>query len=90
MKIRLSVMLAGDVQGVGFRYFVKRIANSLNVFGWVRNLPDGRVEIVAEGKKEDVDKFIEFCKKGNVHAKIEEITLNQEEFKGEFDSFQIR
>jgi acylphosphatase len=90
MMIRWSVLVLGEVQGVGYRYFVKRIADSLNVFGQVKNRLDGSVEIVAEGNENAVDKFIEICKKGSPHSKIERVVINQEEFKGEFKDFQIK
>lgn len=53
-----QVFYAGRVQGVGFRYSVKRIAAGYEVVGWVRNLPDGRVELQAEGERGEVDAFL--------------------------------
>ncbi|MCG2712954.1 MAG: acylphosphatase [Candidatus Omnitrophica bacterium] len=53
-----SIFYSGIVQGVGFRYQSRTIALSMNIRGWVRNLPDGRVEIVAQAQKSDLDDFI--------------------------------
>jgi acylphosphatase len=57
-SIRKRVVYSGRVQGVGFRYSVQRLAENLPVAGFVRNLPDGTVEVVAEGLSEDVERFL--------------------------------
>jgi len=61
---RVHVFVTGRVQGVFFRAETKSKADSLNLTGWVRNLPDGRVETVFEGEKERVDTMIEWCRQG--------------------------
>ena len=55
---RVSMIVSGRVQGVGFRYFVQDIAEDMRITGWVRNLPDGTVEIDAEGKADILETFI--------------------------------
>jgi len=55
---RLTVLFEGSVQGVGFRYTTERVARRFEVTGSVRNLPDGRVEVVAEGQREELDRFL--------------------------------
>ena len=62
----------------------------MGVTGWVRNLPDGRVEAVFEGEKEAVEYMIEFCKRGPPAAKVEKVEVIWEPYKGEFESFTIR
>ena len=57
--ISLQVFYEGRVQGVGFRFTVRHIAKGFDVTGWVRNLPDGSVELIAEGDTAEVDRFIE-------------------------------
>jgi len=57
--IQVHVFYSGTVQGVGFRYTVRHFAAEQELTGWVRNLPDGRVEILVEGKKEDIDRLLE-------------------------------
>ncbi len=56
-SVRRTVMYSGMVQGVGFRYTTRAVASRFNVTGTVRNLPDGRVELVAEGLREELDQF---------------------------------
>ena len=60
--VRGRLVLRGLVQGVGYRYFVLRKAGEFDVTGLVRNLPTGEVEVIAEGKKEEVEKFFEEIK----------------------------
>jgi acylphosphatase len=66
----LRFLVSGSVQGVGFRYFVLRRANSLRVTGWVRNLPDGRVEVVARGTTESLESLASLLREGPPHARV--------------------
>jgi len=61
-RSRIHAIFSGEVQGVGFRYHARNIAEELGVSGWVRNLDDGRVELVAEGKSESLDELIKLLK----------------------------
>jgi acylphosphatase len=88
--VRAHVYVSGIVQGVFFRYETRRIAQELGVKGWVRNLPDGRVEAVFEGEEKTVNEMMEFCRKGPPGARVTGIKVEWEEYKGEFDSFTIR
>ncbi len=90
MKTRTHVYISGHVQGVFFRYETKRNAESLGVRGWVRNLPDGSVECVFEGEKENIEKILEFCKHGPPGANVTDIKINWEDYQDEFDNFHIR
>ena len=90
MKARAHVFVSGRVQGVFFRSEIKYNAASQNVKGWVRNLPDGRVEAVFEGEEEAVKALIEFCKHGPAGARVTNINLRWENFTGEFDDFKVR
>ena len=65
------------------------MADKLGLKGWVRNLPDGRVEVVAEGSKEAIRTLIEFLKRGPPLAKVENIEIREEPYKGEFETFEI-
>lgn len=89
MKARARVLISGLVQGVFFRSFTKEKADSLGVTGWVKNLPDGRVEAVFEGEKEKILKMLELCEQGPPSARVENIQVFWEEFKGEFGDFRI-
>ena len=87
---RAHFFLSGRVQGVCFRSASRNKARSLGIKGWVRNLPDKRVEITAEGEEDKVKKFIEWAKEGPEFAGVENMELYREEYKGEFDRFEIK
>jgi len=90
MKARAHVYVNGMVQGVFFRTETQDEAIRQGVTGWIRNRPDGRVEAVFEGEKETVDKLIEFCKRGPTGARVTNVEIAWEGFKGEFQGFRIR
>lgn len=69
----LHIFVEGRVQGVGYRRFAQKLADSLQVAGWTRNLLDGRVEIFAEGLSDQLDAFCEGLKKGPSFARVSEI-----------------
>lgn len=89
MMMQRHVFISGTVQGVFFRDFVKQKANEFNVFGWVKNISDGRVEGVFVGEEEDVDRLVEECRTGPPHAEVVEIEVLCE-YPGQFESFEIR
>lgn len=84
----VHVFLSGRVQGVGFRRNIKHQADKLRVTGWVKNLPDRRVEIMASGKEEKLEKLIEFCKKGPFLAEVSDIQKEKLTHE-DFDYFSI-
>ena len=88
--VRAHVIISGLVQGVFFRDHTRRRALQLGVTGWVRNLPDGRVEAVFEGDREDVQRLVEWSRQGPPAAKVDDVVVTWGEYKGEFDSFDIR
>ncbi len=90
MKVRAHVFISGRVQGVFFRDNTRQKARQLGVTGWVRNLPDGRVEAVFEGDEDAVKKIIEWCHIGPPAARVDNVEVIYEPYKGEFDSFKIR
>lgn len=67
-----QIFYAGHVQGIGFRYAVKQIAKSFDVTGWIRNLPDGRVELQATGEPRELAGFIEAISNSELRAHIKE------------------
>ncbi|MEO0292972.1 MAG: acylphosphatase [candidate division WOR-3 bacterium] len=87
---RLHIWVSGIVQGVGFRYFTIRQAREIGISGWVRNLPDGRVEIVAEGESWRLKEFLENIKVGPSHATVTKVEVREEEYKKEFEGFEVR
>jgi len=90
VKDRVHVFVSGNVQGVFFRQKTKRQAESLGVNGWVRNLPDGRVEAVFEGEEEAVKKLVEYCHYGPSSAKVTGVDVAWELYRGEFSGFETR
>lgn len=89
MKVRAHVYVTGRVQGVFFRHFTQVQAEKRNVKGWIKNLPDRRVEAVFEGEKEDVEALIEFCHHGPPGAKVKNVEVRWENYTGEFNGFEI-
>jgi acylphosphatase len=87
--VRVHLFIDGLVQGVFFRSTTRSVAKKYSIKGWVKNLPDGRVEVVAEGEEENIQKLIEFCKKGPPGAIVTDVQIIWEEYKGEFDDFKI-
>jgi len=90
MKVRAHVFISGLVQGVFFRHETRLRAIRNDVTGWVRNLPDGRVEAVFEGEKENVEAMIAFCQRGPPGAIVKKIEVKWENPTGEFKDFRIR
>ena len=88
-NVRLHVFISGRVQGVRFRENTLKKANNLGIFGWVKNLPDGRVESVFEGQKEKVEKMLEWSKRGPFFAKVVSLEARDEAYKEEFRNFEI-
>jgi acylphosphatase len=87
--VGVKVLVSGVVQGVGFRYFVLRLANSYGLKGTVRNLPDGRVEIVAEGDRNLIESFLQDVKTGHPYAVVRDMQIEWLPFQGKFQRFDI-
>lgn len=88
--MRVEIVVNGLVQGVGFRYFVIRAANKLNLFGFVKNLPGGEVFAVAEGEKYLLDEFVEKVKIGPMHARVKNFHVEWSDSRNEFNNFEVR
>jgi acylphosphatase len=88
-KGRVHVLIGGRVQGVAYRYFAEKYAISFGITGWVRNLPDGRVEVLAEGGREDIDRFLARLRAGPRLALVDDFEIAWEEPTGEFPDFRI-
>jgi len=87
---RLHAYITGRVQGVGFRYFTMTAAEKYNLTGWVRNLHDGRVEVLAEGKHEDLKYLLQVLRKGPMSAEVRDVNYEFSDATGEFDRFFAR
>jgi len=89
VRIRRTAYFSGHVQGVGFRYTACRVAARFPVTGYVRNLRDGRVELVAEGEAEQVQAFLEAVRNA-MGGYIHEVTTVDAPAEGQFRDFSIR
>jgi acylphosphatase len=86
---RVTQLYSGRVQGVGFRYTVKALVTGFEVAGTVRNLPDGRVELVAEGEKGELDAFLQAVRDSEMGRFIEREDPVWEDAKNEYRGFTI-
>jgi acylphosphatase len=82
-------LVSGRVQGVAFRYYTRKEALHLNLTGWVRNLPDGRVEVWACGEIAAVTKFCDWLSQGPTLAQVIDVQCQTVATRGHFDSFNI-
>ncbi len=89
-KTRIHIFVSGRVQGVMFRASTKKKAKKLGLTGWVRNLSDSRVEATIEGEKQKIEKMTEWLKRGSFLAKVKDIDIEKQEYKGEFEGFEIK
>ncbi len=89
MNVRAHAYVSGRVQGVFFRDFTRRSASALGLKGWVRNLYDGRVEVVAEGEKDTVKSLISILREGPPMSRVENVDVSWEEYTGEFNDFRV-
>ena len=88
-KQRIRIFVKGKVQGVFFRQALKVMAKKNDVFGWVKNLKDGRVEAVLEGNEEKVSRLVEWSHGGPANARVEDVEIRNEKFIGEFSKFDV-
>jgi|TARA_B100001750_G_C15415545_1_gene550079 acylphosphatase len=82
--------VTGRVQGVFFRQATRVTAIKNNVTGWIKNLDDGRVEVLIEGEDKSVDSVIEWCNYGPANSRVDNIQVNTEDYSGKFESFEVR
>ena len=87
---RLSAIVHGMVQGVGFRYYVQRRATSIGVKGWIRNMPDGTVATVAEGSEMELNEFLYMLRKGPSFSHVTKVDVVWGEYQGNFRSFDVK
>lgn len=90
MDRRLHLFLSGRVQGVLFRQSAKEYADERGIRGWIRNAPDGSVEIIVEGQAETLERFLVWAKEGPEFAEVTRVRSEWSEPTGEFDGFEVR
>ena len=88
-SIRYDVAFTGRVQGVFFRATAERLARGFDVAGWVRNEPDGSVRLVAEGRRDELDRFLNAIQQAK-RSNIDEARITEVEATGQFDGFSVR
>lgn len=86
---RKRVYISGRVQGVYFRVNTRDAALGFGLRGWVRNLPDGRVEAVIEGKERQVEEMLKWCWQGSPSSRVDKVEVVSESYQGEFEDFSI-
>ena len=86
---RTRVLVSGHVQGVFFRDSTREKAQALGLAGWVRNLPDGRVEAVFEGKDDRVEEMVSWCKYGPPEARVQDVSTKSEDPEN-LGGFEVR
>ncbi|WP_103664639.1 acylphosphatase [Gracilimonas amylolytica] len=87
--MKKHIYITGRVQGVGFRHFTRKNADKLGITGWVKNLPDGRVEAVFQGTEEHVKELISRCKKGPISSYVQDIEVSEIENTQDHRSFEV-
>lgn len=88
-KVQKHIFISGRVQGVGFRAFIRKKAADLQLKGWAKNLADGRVEIVIQGDKNQIEKIMTKLKNGPSFARVDDLEVEKEKVKN-FNDFEIR
>ena len=89
-EARIEAVVRGVVQGVGFRFFVEKEARSLGVLGYVRNRPDGAVEVVAEGKKGLLEELLASLRRGPLGAHVSGVDARWGDSRDEYQRFEVR
>ncbi|RBP28597.1 acylphosphatase [Marinobacter pelagius] len=89
-KKRWKMLISGKVQGVYYRASTEKEANRLGLSGYARNLPDGRVEVIAEGSPEELQQLHQWCQEGPPAAKVTDIEVEEQRANGEFSNFGVR
>ena len=87
--VRMHLIVEGRVQGVGFRYFVADLAIEMGILGWVRNRWDGSVEVMAEGERSTLDRFLAGVRRGPRAAFVSQVKESWDASTGEFDDFRV-
>ena len=87
--VRVRVFAGGRVQGVAYRFYAEKCAARLDISGWVRNLMDGQVEVLAEGSADHIEIFLERLKEGPSLARVDSFDVRREPATGEFHTFRV-
>ncbi len=88
--MEIYCIVSGQVQGVRYRDYAQVSANGLGLSGWVRNLPDGSVEVCVQGLPDTLKEFVEYLHEGSLHAKVEAVSVDWRTAKKVLDDFSIQ
>ncbi len=88
-QAKVNLIVTGKVQGVFFRASTLERAQSLNLTGWVKNLPDGSVEVSAEGSRFSLEDLVTWCRQGPPDAEVEDVIVRWGKYEGEYRTFMI-
>lgn len=83
------IIISGQVQGVGYRYFVRSNARKLGLVGWVRNTSNGKVEAILQGSQDQIEEMLGLCRQGPMLAEVKDIEVEWED-KENFEEFTIK
>ncbi|MGE0631214.1 MAG: acylphosphatase [Pseudobdellovibrionaceae bacterium] len=86
---RFQILVSGNVQGVGFRRYALRKAIEIHILGWVRNLVDGRVEVMAQGQVDDLQKFVNELSKGPIAGCVQNVETRDRGAPGRYGTFEV-
>lgn len=86
---RKKILISGHVQGVFFRADIRELAEELGIKGTVRNLPDTKVEVIAEGDEDKIQELVNFCKKGPSRAQVKAVDVSEYKSEKKFEEFEI-
>ncbi len=87
---RIHLIIHGKVQAVFYRSNTHKKASELGLKGFVKNLEDGTVEVIAEGSEEKINELIEFCRNNPGYSKVDKVDVKEEKVTNEFESFGVR
>ena len=87
--IEMQCLVTGKVQGVAYRTYVQDVASSLDLVGYIRNLPTGEVEVVAQGDPSVLKELVEHLHEGSLLAKVEAVSVEWQSVKKTYDDFSI-
>lgn len=87
---QLHLIVSGEVQGVGFRYYAQTVAVEQHIKGWVKNRPDGSVEIVAKGKEEHIKTYLKLIEEGSPFSVVNDVEVTEQTISDNFHSFTIK
>ena len=85
-----EIIVRGRVQGVGFRYYTEKQAETFGLTGWVKNLANGSVQVMVQGEKAEIDTFVDFLRVGPTLSRVSDVSVSRVETNENFNEFRIK